>query len=131
MAEFGIGLDFVAQFAAVHDGHHDVTDHEVDALRFHQLKGHLSVDGEEYVVLFGEFPGEVQAEFLVVFDDQEGGATTVELLEVLSVFRRIGGRRRSRCLFGKAHGKLNDEGVHVCPLRIQVQASAMGFRQGA
>ena len=133
VAEFHVGLDVVAQLAAVHQRHHDVADHEVDALVLQLLHGILAVGGGDDVVFVGQFAGEVTPHLGGVLDDQQRVAAAVVVGACAFFFLRYRLRRTRVDLDGDLvlHGQFQHEGVAVADLEVQVEPSFMQAGQRA
>ena len=129
VAVLHVGLDVVAELAAVHQRHHDVADHEVDALFLQLLHRILSVGGGDDVVLVGQLAGQVGAHFGGVFDHQQRVAAAVEVgVAPLLRLRLLVLHADLLRLFD---GQLQHEGIAVADGGVQVQLAVVQPGQGA
>ena len=70
MAEVGVGLDHVAEFASVHDRHHHVADDKVNLFLFRKFKSICTVCRCEDIVFCRQFLCQISSHFRRVFSDQ-------------------------------------------------------------
>ncbi len=81
--ETGIGLDPLQQLEAVHLGHHDVEQKQIELFRGQVLEEVLAARGGEHVVaVFLEDPGQGSGERLIVVRHEDLGATVIDRLDL-------------------------------------------------
>ena len=101
MAELNVLLDGAAELHAVHDGHHDVGDDEVNVGGANLLEGLLPVGSCLDDEVLAQALADELAYAVLVLDEEDVGAAHVALGEQTGVGQRgrIGQRLLGRCIW--------------------------------